>query len=57
MGKVPVRKFLPTIVLLLIVFYVIKEPHAAAVTFNHALDGLSNAADSITTFVGSVSKS
>lgn len=57
MGKVPGRKFLPTIVLLLIVFYVIKQPHAAAATFNHALAGLSNAAQSITTFVGSVSKS
>lgn len=57
MGKVPGRKFLPTILLLLVVFYVIKQPHAAAETFNQAIDGLTSAAQSVTTFVGGVSKS
>lgn len=56
MGKVPGKKFLPTILLLLTVFYVVKQPHEAAATLNAIVGGLSGAADSVSTFVGSIHK-
>ena len=55
--KVPGKKFLPTILFLLAVFYVVKQPHAAAETLNTIVAGLSNAADSVTSFVNGIHKS
>jgi len=56
-GKVPGKKFLPTVLLLLAVFYVVKQPHAAAHTLNAVVDGLSNVAQSVTSFVNGIHKS
>ena len=57
MTKVPGRKFLPTVLLCLVVFYVIKQPDAAAQTLNQIIDALSSGAESVASFVNHVDKS
>jgi len=55
--KVPGRKFLPMALGFLVVFYVIKQPDAAAHTLNQIIDALTNGAQSVTSFVNHIDKS
>ncbi|HEX4812891.1 MAG TPA: hypothetical protein VFV66_09085 [Nonomuraea sp.] len=44
------RRFLPTLLMILAAFFVITQPHKAAVAVNNAVDAIQTIAQALTTF-------
>ncbi|GGO67084.1 hypothetical protein [Nonomuraea cavernae] len=44
------RRFLPTVLMILAAFFVITQPHKAAMAVNSAVDGIQTIAQALTTF-------
>ncbi|WP_181448912.1 hypothetical protein [Nonomuraea aridisoli] len=44
------RRFLPTVLMILAAFFVITQPHKAAIAVNHAVDAVQAIAKALTVF-------
>ncbi|MEQ4726025.1 hypothetical protein [Nonomuraea sp. B19D2] len=44
------RRFLPTVLMILAAFFVVTQPHKAAMAVNTAVDGIQTIAKALTTF-------